>query len=144
METGPLSIDILINAQQLVVYRGGMEIARSLISAGREGHDTPAGNYKILQKEIDHKSNLYGFFVDKQTDQVVKGDVSFKDTPPPGTFFAGASMPYYERLTYEGVGLHAGYLPGYNASHGCIRLPTDFARLLYGITQIGTPVRVVK
>lgn len=101
--------------QQLVhVYRGGVRIARSTISSGKPGHDTPTGVFTILQKKKMHHSTLYD------------------DAP----------MPFMQRLTWDGVALHAGRLPGYPASHGCVRLPSQFAELLYGVTNHGGVVVV--
>ncbi len=101
--------------QQLVhVYRGGTRIARSTISSGKPGHDTPTGVFTILQKKKMHHSTLYD------------------DAP----------MPFMQRLTWDGVALHAGRLPGYPASHGCVRLPSQFAELLYGVTSHGGVVVV--
>jgi hypothetical protein len=142
--TGPLQIDIYPDRNCLFVYRKGIQIGMSTISAGKEGHDTPPGNYTILQKELNHRSNLYGSFVSRATGKTVKRDVGFKDVAPAGAVFQGALMPYFQRLTNEGVGLHLGELPGYNASHGCIRLPGAMAKLLYAETRIGTPVRVIR
>jgi lipoprotein-anchoring transpeptidase ErfK/SrfK len=142
--SGPMRIEIYPDSSQLVVYRNNIKIGSSAISAGREGHSTPAGNYPISQKEINYRSNLYGYFESTRTGEVVKTDVSANDPAPPGSVFRGALMPYFQRLTDTGVGMHAGYLPGYNASHGCIRLPFGFAEKLYAATQIGTPVKVIK
>lgn len=141
---GPLKIDIYPDRNRLFVFRNGIQIGTSILSAGKEGHDTPAGNYPILQKEINHRSNLYGSFVDSTTGVVVKRDAGSKDAAPAGTVFKGALMPYFLRLTHDGIGLHIGDLPGYNASHGCIRLPGPFARLLYDEVAIGTPVTVMR
>lgn len=101
--------------QQLVhVYRGGVRIGESTISSGRPGHDTPTGVFTILQKQKMHRSTLYD------------------DAP----------MPFMQRLTWDGIALHAGRLPGYPASHGCVRLPAAFAEALYGVTEHGGVVVV--
>jgi lipoprotein-anchoring transpeptidase ErfK/SrfK len=101
--------------QQLVhVYRGGVRIGESTISTGRPGHDTPTGVFTILQKQKMHRSTLYD------------------DAP----------MPFMQRLTWDGIALHAGRLPGYPASHGCVRLPAAFAEALYGVTEHGGVVVV--
>jgi len=113
--TGPLSLVIDLTTQRVLVYRGAVPIAASTISSGSEGRETPTGAFAILQKEVFHRSGTYD------------------DAP----------MPYMQRLTDKGVAMHAGNLPGYSASHGCIRLPKDFAKLLYGITEIGTPVTII-
>ena len=109
---GPVVVLVSIPKQWVVVYRGGMEIAAATCSTGRSGHRTPAGVFVILEKDKTHHSSKYD----------------------------NAPMPFMERLTWNGVALHAGNLPGYPASHGCVRLPLAFAKLLFGITTLGTPV----
>ena len=109
---GPVIVLVSIPKQWAVVYRGGVRIASSSCSTGRPGHKTPSGVFIILQKDQHHHSSTYN----------------------------DASMPYMERLTWDGVALHAGNLPGYPASHGCVRLPLEFAKLLFGVTTLGTPV----
>jgi hypothetical protein len=108
---GPVVIIVSISTQRAYVFRNGIEIALSTVSTGEPGHRTPRGVFTILQKEVKHISTLY-------------------DKP----------MPYTERLTWGGIALHAGNLPGYPASHGCVHLPLKFAKLLYGITEVGTTV----
>jgi hypothetical protein len=112
--TGPVFLVIDLTRQRILLYRGGVPIAASTISTGTEGRETPTGMFTILQKEVVHRSRTYD------------------DAP----------MPYMQRLTSKGVAMHAGNLPGYPASHGCIRLPKAFAKLLYGITELGTPVTI--
>ena len=113
--SGPLVIIISLREQTLSAYRNGIRIARSSISSGAKGRSTPAGVFTILEKEVTHFSNKYHH----------------------------APMPYMERLTWQGIALHGGDLPGYPASHGCIRLPKAFAKLLYSITTRGTTVIVL-
>jgi L,D-transpeptidase catalytic domain len=109
---GPVVVLVSIPKQWVVVYRNGMEIGASTCSTGRPGHRTPAGVFVILEKDKTHHSSTYN----------------------------NAPMPYMERLTWNGVALHAGNLPGYPASHGCVRLPLEFAKLLFAATTLGTPV----
>jgi hypothetical protein len=109
---GPVVIVVSIPDQLVTVYRNGVRIAVSTCSTGRPGHATPTGTFVILQKDVNHHSSLYD------------------DAP----------MPYMERVTWGGVALHAGNLPGYPASHGCVRLPKAFAQELYGVTHLGTTV----
>jgi hypothetical protein len=104
--TGDMLIVVSLPQQQLHVYRGGIRIGRSTISSGSAGRETPTGVFTILQKKVKHRSSLYD------------------DAP----------MPYMQRLTWDGIAMHAGRLPGYPASHGCIRLPLEFSKLLYGAT----------
>ena len=109
---GPLLIVASITEQVAYVYRNGVRIARSSVSTGRPGHPTPTGVFTILEKEVHHTSSIY----------------------------KGAEMPYMERVTWGGIALHAGDLPGYPDSHGCVRLPLEFSKLLFGVTMKGATV----
>ena len=112
--SGPVEIVVNLSEQRAYVYRNGVRIGMSETSTGKEGHETPTGTFTILEKEKVHRSSRYN------------------DAP----------MPYMQRLTWYGVALHGGPLPGYAASHGCIRLPLAFARKLFGVTSVGTQVVV--
>lgn len=112
---GSISLIISIPGQIAYVYRDGVLIAASTVSTGKRGKETPAGEFPILQKRVFHRSNLY----------------------------SNAPMPFMQRLTWSGIALHAGVLPGYPASHGCIRFPHEFAKRLFDLTQLGTTVSVV-
>jgi hypothetical protein len=109
---GPVLVYVDLNRQVATVYRNGVRIAVSTVSSGKPGHDTPDGVFTILQKDADHHSSTYN------------------DAP----------MPFTERLTWGGVALHAGGLPGYPSSHGCVHLPLAFARNLFGIESLGGTV----
>src|SRR6266404_5350733 len=109
---GPLLIVASVTEQVAYVYRNGIRIARSSVSTGRPGHRTPTGVFTILEKEVHHSSSIY----------------------------KGAEMPYMERVTWGGIALHAGDLPGYPDSHGCVRLPLEFSKLLFGVTMKGATV----
>lgn len=123
-------------------FKGGQPVGHSPISSGREGYHTRTGAFRIIEKDIDHRSSLYGSYVDANGN-VVEDDVDCRRDPrPPGTRFLGASMRYFMRIT-GGIGMHEGYLPGFPASHGCIRLPTEMARIFYHETPLGTPVQIV-
>jgi hypothetical protein len=111
---GPVLVVVSLPQQRAYVYRNGVLIGRSTISSGKEGHETPTGVYTVLQKRRVHESSIY----------------------------KGASMPNMQRLTWSGIALHAGKLPGYPASHGCVRLPLEFSRLLFDLTKNGTTVVV--
>jgi lipoprotein-anchoring transpeptidase ErfK/SrfK len=121
----------------------GEEIAiDSPISSGKRGHTSPNGSFSVLEKDKDHHSSLYGDYKDGKG-RTVRGGVSARiDSAPSGTHFVGASMKWFMRLTGEGVGMHVGILPGYPASHGCIRMPEPAAALFYSHVKVGTPVRV--
>jgi lipoprotein-anchoring transpeptidase ErfK/SrfK len=138
---GKPSIKIKLSEQRAYFFKGGDLVGVSQLSTGREGLNTPTGSYKIIQKDKDHVSNLYGDYVD-DAGNVVKANVSAnKDPRPAGAHFKGAPMPYFMRVT-GGVGMHAGYLPGYPASHGCIRMPEFMAENFFQAVQSGTPVTV--
>ena len=109
---GPVLIVASVTEQVAYVYRNGIRIARSSVSTGRPGHRTPTGVFTILEKEVHHTSSIY----------------------------KGAEMPYMERVTWGGIALHAGNLPGYPDSHGCVRLPLEFSKLLFGVTMKGATV----
>ncbi|MGB1128579.1 MAG: L,D-transpeptidase family protein [Haloferula sp.] len=113
---GPLLVVCSLDDQMLYAFRNGIQIARSTISTGREGKRTPTGVFTILQRKIDHESNIY----------------------------KGAKMPYMQRLTWTGIAMHAGELPGYPASAGCIRLPFEFSKLIYGEMKNGSTVVITE
>jgi lipoprotein-anchoring transpeptidase ErfK/SrfK len=142
--TEPIThIRINLTKQRVYVYQGDNLAAESPVTTGKKGHETPPGHYKILVKDIDHKSNLYGVFLDANGN-VVDGNAAVGMTPPPNTVYDSADMPYYMRLRDDGVGMHGGYIPGNGpASHGCIRLPHAFAELLFSNVSVGTPVDIV-
>lgn len=141
VEGAPM-VKIDLRRQIAEFYKGDNLVGVSVASSGREGFNTPAGTFKITQKSPDHRSNLFGNYVD-DTGKVVVADVDVrKDSKPPGTKFVGAPMPYFLRFN-KGIGMHAGYLPGYPASHGCVRLPPKMARHFYDNVSNGTKVVVV-
>jgi hypothetical protein len=109
---GPVVVLVSLPDQVMYVYRNGVRIGRSTVSTGTAGHRTPTGVFTVLQKKVDHESSIY----------------------------KGAKMPNMQRLTWTGIAMHAGQLPGYPASHGCVRLPEDFAAKLYTVTKLGTTV----
>lgn len=113
--TTDLRIVAVLDIQRIYVFDGSTLVAFSTMSSGKKGHATPTGSFPILQKNIDHKSNLYN------------------DAP----------MPYMQRLTWDGIALHAGHIPGYPASHGCLRLPMPFAKSLFGITKMNQVVTIL-
>ncbi len=109
---GPVAIVVSIPEQRVHVYRNGIRIAVSTCSTGKKGHETPTGVFTILQKDQNHRSSTYN----------------------------NAPMPNMNRLTWSGIAMHAGRLPGYPASHGCVRLPLKFSAKLFTVTHLGTPV----
>lgn len=137
------SVLVSLSKQRAYVYGGGQLAIDTPISSGKKAGFTPTGNYTIIQKDPNHRSNIYGNFVDSRG-RIVRGGVSSRiDSAPSGSHFQGAPMFYFMRLTSEGVGMHIGILPGYPASHGCIRLPAEIAPQIYARVKVGTPVQVV-
>ncbi len=109
---GPVAVVVSLEQQLVHVYRNGVRIGVSTCSTGKPGHETPTGVFVVLQKDKNHRSSTYN----------------------------NAPMPNMNRLTWSGIALHAGKLPGYPASHGCVRMPVQFSELLFSITHLGTPV----
>jgi len=139
--SGKASIVVDLGQQEAYLYRGRHRTASSRISSGREGHRTPTGRFTVIRKDIDHRSSLYGSYVNA-SGKVVKANVdSRKDSKPPHSHFVGAPMPFFVEFS-PGYGLHQGYLPGVAASHGCIRMPYWKARQFYDAAHIGTVVTV--
>jgi L,D-transpeptidase-like protein len=110
--TGPVVVLVSLPDQRLYVYRNGVRIGQSTVSTGKPGKGTPTGVFTVLQKKVSHTSSIY----------------------------KGAQMPHMQRLTWTGIAMHAGHLPGYPASAGCVRLPIDFAAKLFSVTGVGTSV----
>jgi hypothetical protein len=113
--TGDVELVVSIPLQRAFVYRGGVLIGVTTVSTGKPGHRTPVGSFGILQKRKQHFSNLYN----------------------------NAPMPFMQRLTWDGIALHAGEIPGRPASHGCVRLPLAFAKLLFDVTRVGASVHIL-
>ena len=135
-------VRVSLPKQRAYLMVGQQIAADSPISSGKAGHSTPTGHFSVLEKDPDHRSSIYGDFVDG-SGRVVRAGISAKiDSAPSGTHYVGAPMTWFMRLTGEGVGMHVGILPGYPASHGCIRMPSDGAKLFYDTVRIGTPVSV--
>lgn len=140
--SGRPTIEIRLGEQMVYLYKGGELAGGSPISSGMEGYDTRPGRYRILSKDRWHKSSIYGDYEDHHGNVLVANIDNRKDRRPPGARFEGAKMYYFMRI-YGGVGMHQGYLPGYAASHGCIRLPGHMAARFFEATPVGTPVRIV-
>ena len=138
---GSPSISISLSEQRAYFYKAQELVGISVISTGREGFGTPTGQYKLQQKDRDHKSSLYGDYVDRAGNVIQKDIDNSKDPKPPGAIFDGARMPFFMRIT-GGVGMHEGFLPGYPASHGCIRMPGFMAEAFFNNVSTGTPVTI--
>jgi lipoprotein-anchoring transpeptidase ErfK/SrfK len=143
MDASNITILVSLSRQRLYASIGEEVAIDSPISSGKAARRTPSGNFTVLEKDPNHHSSVYGNFIDSGG-RVVRGGVSaLIDAAPSGSHFEGAPMKWFMRLTWEGVGMHVGILPGYAASHGCIRLPSDVAQALYAKVKVGTPVKVV-
>jgi L,D-transpeptidase catalytic domain len=116
MPKGPLQIVVSIDHQKVTLFSNGVRVAQGPVSTGVPGHPTPMGVFSIIEKDRYHHSNIY----------------------------SNAPMPFMQRITWSGVALHEGVLPGYPASHGCIRMSTDFARKLWPTTQLGARVIIAR
>lgn len=141
MVKGPARVKIDLSAQRAYLYKRGELIAASRISTGRDGYETPTGRFKIVQKSKDHRSSIYGDYVNSSGRIVMGGVDTRRDRRPPGTTYRGALMPYFLRFN-GAIGMHAGNVPWYPASHGCVRLPVGMARTFYRNVSVGTPVIV--
>ena len=135
-------IVVSIPKQRAYLMVGEEIVADGPVSSGKRGHETPRGHFNVMEKDQNHHSSLYGDFVDGSGRIVRAGVSAHIDSAPSGTHFAGAAMKWFLRLTGEGVGMHIGILPGYPASHGCIRESVDGAKLFYDHAKVGTPVDV--
>lgn len=135
-------IKVSLSAQKAYLYHHGKLVAESPVSSGREGKATPVGRFSVVEKDIDHRSSLYGNYV--RDGRIVKENVDIrKGGRPSGSRFEGVPMPYFLRFS-GACGLHAGKVPGYPASSGCIRLPKRQAKRFYDAVRVGTPVIVTR
>ena len=134
------SVEIDLAEQRAYLIQNDRVVLSSPISSGRYGHLTDTGSFKILEKERTHYSSLYGKIVDSRGNTVV-ADADADMSVPPGGKFVPAPMHYFMRFS-GADGMHAGYLPGYPASHGCVRMPERYAIAFFNAVQVGTPVTV--
>ncbi|MDQ3197902.1 MAG: L,D-transpeptidase family protein [Verrucomicrobiota bacterium] len=136
---------ILINLtkQQAFFYRGETLIGRTNISSGRREFETPPGKYRVIQKDADHVSNEYGQYVARSGAVLVRDADVNRTLRPKGARFVGARMPYFLRFR-DGYGMHAGFVPRFRASHGCVRMPIEMAKHFFEAAEIGTRVEVIE
>jgi lipoprotein-anchoring transpeptidase ErfK/SrfK len=134
------AIEIDLQEQIAYLIEDGQVALEAPISTGRAGHFTETGAFKIIEKERNHYSNMYGKIVDARGNTVT-ADADADMAVPPGGRFVPAPMRYFLRFN-GAIGMHAGYLPGYPASHGCVRLPEGDAIALFNSVEVGTPVTV--
>jgi hypothetical protein len=138
---GSPKIVVSLSDQRAFFFKGQRIVGESNISTGKKDYETPPGRYRVIQKDEHHVSSVYGDFVG-QDGTVVKANVSSrKDKAPAGTTFVGARMPFFLRFT-RGYGMHAGFVPRYRASHGCIRMPSEMAKYFFDAAEMDTPVIV--
>lgn len=140
-------IEIDLGDQRARVYKieegDDLLAIETQISTGRGSHATPTGSYRVMEKVIDKKSNLYGKWVDPDTGSTIVSDGDSREPPAQANAeFRGVKMPYWMRLTSGGVGLHIGHVPNYPASHGCIRMPRQVQPLIFSKSSVGTRVSV--
>jgi lipoprotein-anchoring transpeptidase ErfK/SrfK len=136
----PLAIEIDLALQKAFLLQDGKVVYDSPVSSGRPGHLTPTGNFQVLEKDENHLSSLYGKIVDTNGKTLTR-DADADMAVPQGAKFVQAPMKHF--LRFDGAtGMHSGYLPGYPASHGCVRMPEVKAELFFSIAEVGTPVRV--
>lgn len=138
---GKPHVVIHLAEQRAYFYKGGQLVGVSIISTGREGFNTPTGHFHIIQKDKDHVSSRFGDYDDAQGNILRKEIDREKDPMPPGAVYDGAKMPYFMRIV-GGTGMHEGFLPGYPASHGCIRMPGFMAQAFFRSVEMGTPVEI--
>lgn len=134
------SVEIDLQEQMAYLLKNGRPVLASPISSGRYGHLTKTGVFEILEKEQTHYSSMYGKIVDARGNTIV-GDADADMSVPRGGKFVPAPMHYFMRFN-GGDGMHAGILPGYPASHGCVRMPQEYAIAFFNSVSVGTPVTV--
>ncbi len=141
---GEKKIVIDLTKQQAFFYRGETLIGRTNISSGRKEFETPPGKYRVLQKSPNHISSQFGQYVARNTGAVLRRDVDArKDPVPKGAKFVGSPMPYFLRFR-DGYGMHAGFVPRFRASHGCVRMPIRMAKNFFEAADVGTRVEVIE
>ena len=144
-DPGKISVRISLSDQIAEFERGGREIGWCYVATGKEGHGTAPGSYSITEKIEDKYSNHYGWIED-EFGNVTDGDAKPSDRVPKGMVYVPAPMPFWMRITSYGIGMHGGLIPepGKPASHGCIRMPKEFAPILFDAVNVGTPVTITQ
>src|SRR3984893_4236057 len=132
------AVELDLTFQKAYLLYNGRAVMESPICSGRPGHATPTGSFRITDKDVSHVSSIYGRIVDRSGRTVV-ADADVDMPTPAGTRFLNAPMHYFMQFA-PGIGLHAGYLPGYPASHGCVRMPEENAIAFFKVVSVATPV----
>jgi len=135
------AVIISLTEQTAYLLENGRVAFVSPIASGKEGRDTPTGSFKVISKDLNHASRSYGLVGDSHG-RIVNSNATPSSHVPPGCHYIPAPMPYFMEFR-NCVGMHAGYLPGYPASHGCVRMPRDMAAEFFSRVRIGTPVKVI-
>jgi hypothetical protein len=135
------SVEIDLTNQEAYLMEGRRVILESPICSGRPGHETPVGHFRVMGKDLNHASSVYGFFGNPATKQIVVPDADVYMKVPRGLEFVKAPMRYYTQFT-PSLGMHAGILPGEPSSHGCVRMPEENAIAFFEQVPVGTPVHV--
>ena len=135
------AVVINLTEQAAYLFEDGRLAFTSPIASGKEGWGTPTGNFRVFSKDLNHKSGNFGLISDSYG-RVINSNATPGSYVPPGCHYSPAPMPYFMEFS-KYVGMHAGYLPGYPASHGCVRMPRDLAAEFFARVQIGTPVKVI-
>ena len=138
---GAPSVRVSLSEQRAYFYKGGEMVGVSAISTGREGFGTNTGSFKVIQKDKDHVSSRFGDYIARDGTIIKKEIDRDKDPMPKGAIYDGARMPFFMRIV-GGTGMHEGFLPGYPASHGCIRMPGHMAETFFNNVSVGTPVMI--
>ena len=141
---GPIAVRIDLSEQKAALTRGGQDAGWTYVASGISGRRTPTGSFRIIEKVEDKHSNSWGVIVDAAGNTVNRDAKNGRDAVPDRGEFVGAPMPFWMRFNGP-FGMHAGFLPnpGQPASHGCVRLPREMAEILFGVTVLGTPVKIV-
>jgi hypothetical protein len=134
-------IDIDLTNQRALLIQNERVVLDAPICSGRPGHETPTGTFNVTDKDLNHASSFYGFFGNPLTKQIVVPDADTAMQIPPGLEFVHAPMRYYMQFQ-PAIGLHAGFLPGHPDSHGCVRMPEEYATTFFQAVRIGMPVHV--
>jgi lipoprotein-anchoring transpeptidase ErfK/SrfK len=145
-QPGPVRVTIDLSEQKAYIFKNSQNVAWTYVATGRSGFNTPTGTFRISEKVVNKRSNRYGTIVDANGNTVRSNATAGVHRVPSGGHFVGAKMPYWMRLTGNGVGMHAGRIPnpGSPASHGCVRLPYDMAAKIFSVAPTGTPVTIVQ
>ena len=135
------AVIIDLNQQTAYLLKDGRVAFVSPVASGKEGWGTPIGSFRVISKDLNHQSGSFGLITDSHG-RIVNPNATSGSYVPRGCHYMPAPMPYFMEFS-KSVGMHAGYLPGYPASHGCVRMPRDLAAEFFARVTVGTPVKVI-